>query len=758
MVDLAAAEQRVGAARAWWRVGAWPDLAVILGAAEGRLFIWLPVMLGAGICLWFALPDEPGVLAYGLAAAALLAGLGIGWAGPSGRWLTGLGVALVATGFLLAGARAHQVAAPVLGFRYYGPIEGRVVAIDRSARDRMRLTLDGVVLRDMASASTPARVRLALMDDRAPLPPLGTRVMLTGHLGPPPGPSAPGAYDFRRQAWFLGLGAIGYARDPVMVAAPAPRHGWSAWLQAGDRLRLRLSAAMQAQIGGQAGGVAAALMTGDRSGIAEATNQIMRDSNLYHIVSISGLHMAMVAGFVLSALRIGLALIAARGGQVGARLLAWPVHKLAAAGALMAASLYLWLAGANVATERAFIMVAVMLLAILADRRALSLRALALAALIILLRRPESVTEPGFQMSFAATAALILSAGPWGRVSGHVPALLRPAALLVVSSVIASLSTAPLAAAHFNRMAEYGLIANLLVVPVMGTLVMPAGVIAALLAPLGLAGPALWVMGLGTRWMLAVAEWIAGLDGAVSAVASPPWPVVPLLAAGALITVLMSGRWRWLALAPLALGAVLWLRTTPPDLLIAPEGELAGLMTPTGRVLSKTRGGSFVADSWLAADGDTALAAEAAVRAGFTGPNAARRADYRGWHLVHLTGARGAAAATEACQPRSLVISDRDLGALIQDRVGGAVPARALLGPPSRPNGQTSCLIIDQPLLRQTGALALWLTAEDLWLMKAANEERRLWLPENRRSWDGEGRRKTRPDREHGRDRRQKPG
>lgn len=688
--------------------------------ARAGWFVWTPVWLACGIGLWFALTAEPGVAAH--AGAALLAAAGLTLARSAPRWgermalswpmadalaMAGLALAIAAAGFGLAGLRSATVGAPVLGFRYYGPVEGRVVEIDRSARDRIRLTLDEVVLRDTGPARTPERVRLSLVEPPPGQPPPrlpepGARIMLTGHLGLPPGPSAPGGFDFRRQAWFERLGAVGYSRDPVMLVAPAPAHGAFGV----ERLRGRLSAAMQAAIPGQAGAVAAALMTGDRSGIEERTNAIMRDSNLYHIVSISGLHMSMLAGFVYAALRLGLAGLAAAGILAG-----WPGHKLAALAALAAAAAYLRLSDGGVATERAFVMVAVMLGAILADRRAVSLRTVALAALLILAAAPEALTQPGFQMSFAATVALILVYEPWSRVAPSVPRLLRPVAMLVISSAVAGLATAPLAAAHFNRLSEYGLVANLLAVPVMGVLVMPAGVIAALLAPLGLAGPALWVMGLGTRWMLAVAEWVAGLGGAVTAVPAPPAGVLPLIGLAAATLALLRPRGRvWARLAQGGAAAMLagalglWATAPRPVLLVGPEAEAAGLMTPAGRALSKP-GAGFTVETWLAEDGDTASADDAAARPGWSGPRGARRATLPDGRAVHhLTGKGATAAVPPACRDGALVIV-----------------AAWLESPPG------DCRLLDLGALGRSGALALWPDGGETTV--AALTGRRPWAP-----------------------------
>lgn len=677
--------------------------AVGSAAMRAGLLPWAPVLLSAGIGLWFALPAQPGVGFWAVMAAIGLIGAlamlravplaaagRIGWSTADALRLAGMAAMLIALGAGLAAMRAQMVAAPVMAWRYYGPVEGRVVEIDRSARDRMRLTLDGVVLRDTAPSRSPARVRLSLMGEAADgsLPSPGQRVMLTGHLGPPPGPASPGSFDFRQFAWFEGLGAVGYARTPIMTVAPPQGGIWAM-----HRARMNIASAMRDRIGGQKGAVAAALMTGDRSGIAEATNDVMRASNLYHIISISGLHMSMLAGFVYAALRM--AVVAAQ--AAGARPFA-PAHKLAAVGALAASAGYLWLSGGGVATERAFIMVAVMLAAILADRRAISLRTVAVAALVILVIRPESLISPGFQLSFAATVALILTLGPWSRLSPALPRLLRPPAMLILSSLVAGMVTAPIAAAHFSRMAEYGLLANLLAVPVMGTLVMPAGVIAALLAPLGLDGPALWVMGAGTAWMLGIAERVAGLDGAVRAIAMPPWQALPLLCFGAALMVLSfrAGQLRRLGLplvgtlagaAMAAASAVIWARAERPLLLIAPEAEAAGLMTDAGRAISKPKGGAFVVENWLLEDGDTATQEQAAARPAWQGDGRDHVAQLPdGWQVLHFTGKGAGERALPECRARRVVI------------VAEAIKPR-----PRDP----SCLLIDVTSLRRSGALTL---------------------------------------------------
>ena len=543
-------------------------------AQRGHLMGWVPVCLGIGIGWYFSMGAEPG-MADGLLLLGISRYVGLALMPVL------VGLALVCGGVLLAGAKANGVAAPVLGFRYYGPIEGRIVAVDRSASDAIRLTLDRVVLDRLSPERTPDRVRVSLHGDQRWLSAEpGTVVMTTGNLSPPGGPTEPGGFDFQRNAWFDRLGAVGYTRNPALALAPPEGRG-ALWVY---RTRMRISTAVQAAMPGETGAFAAAVMTGDRSGMGQGTLADLRASNLAHLLAISGLHMGLLTGFVFALIRYGLALIPG----VALRL---PTKKIAAVVALGVGAGYLALSGANVATERAFIMVAVMLVAVLLDRRAVTLRAVAMAAVLVLVLHPDELLGPGFQMSFAATTALVAVFGALrGREVPGMPRFLRPVLAVLISSLVAGLATAPFAAAHFNQISHYGLIANLLSVPLMGILVMPAGVLAACLAPLGLAWIGLWFMDLGLRWILFVARTIASADGAVSHIVTPQAAFLPVFALGVLWLILWRGRARWAGLVPAAFAFVLWAQSGRPTLLVADTGSLIGMMGPEGRALSKATG------------------------------------------------------------------------------------------------------------------------------------------------------------------------
>lgn len=674
-------------------------LAAALDGARGHLLPFAPVLLGIGIGAYFALPAEPPLPVLALMGVITLALAALGLAGPQALRLPAMALALALVGAALAGLHTLRLAAPVLPGRYYGPVEGRLVGMDRSASDAIRLTLDRVVLPGRSPSRTPERVRVALHGpppEAEPIP--GTRIALSGHLAPPGGPVEPGGFDHRRIAWFERLGAVGYTRNPVVELEP-PAPGWAL---AVTRLRMRLSAGLRARLPGEQGGFVAALLTGDRSGIGIETTEALRRSNLAHLLAISGLHMGLLTGVVYGLVRGALALIPPLA-------LRWPIRKIAAVLALTAATFYLALSGGNVATERAWIMVAVMLGAVLADRRALSMRSVALAALAVLAWQPESLLSAGFQMSFAATVALIAvfallreapvapplpGTGPPPR-RPRPPRWLRRARDIVLCSLVAGLATAPIAAAQFHRLAEYGLLANLLSVPLMGALVMPAAVGAALLWPLGLEGGPLALMALGTRWILGVAHWVAQMEGAVRPIAAPPAWVLPGIALGLLWLILWPGRGRLAGLALAAVAALGWGQGTRPAVLVAEGGGLVGVMTPQGRTLSRARGEGFVARAWLAADGDAADQAAAAGRPGFRPVPGGASIDLPGGPLVHLHGRDAAARVPGACTPGALIVLAAEWD-----------------GPPPGP-----CTLWDARALATTGARAAarpagpWITA-----------------------------------------------
>tara|TARA_E500000081_G_scaffold50666_1_gene53768 strand:+ start:1543 stop:2886 length:1344 start_codon:yes stop_codon:yes gene_type:complete len=436
-------------------------------------------------------------------------------------------LAVFCLGIFAVAGKAYYVAAPSLTYRFYGEIEGRIIGVDRARSGAVRLTLDQVELENISKSNTPQKVRFSISSGPAAhlLTPQG-RLKTKGFLMPPPGPSEPGEFDFQRHAWFRGLGAVGYTREGVHITS-GPSSG--IFTRLFDR-RMALSARIKAGVSEAASGPAAAIITGDRSSLTRAQLQDLRRSNLAHLLAISGLHVALLTGVVFGVFR-RLCLLNANA------FLHFNAKKIAAGFAILIGFYYVMISGAAVSTQRAFIMVSIVMLGVFFDRRALSLHSVALAALVILAWRPEDLSSAGFQMSFAATIALVT-------VFQRIPTL--PGFSLVLSSLVAGLATAPFSAAHFNQVSHYGLLANILSLPVMGFLVAPSAVLTMMLMPFGAEVVGLWGVDLGLRWILAVAHFFAQPASAVIFVIKPAAWILPLFSASCAWIILWRGGGRGL--------------------------------------------------------------------------------------------------------------------------------------------------------------------------------------------------------------------
>jgi competence protein ComEC len=573
-------------------------LVAVLEQERARWLLWLPVLLGIGIALYFALPAEPPAWLGWLAAAVGLGLLAVarrGWPTPvSGPEALLIGLAAVAFGVGLAQARLHAVAAPVLDRAGVDRLEGRVVDLAPTPQGA-RLVLDQVRLARVPAERTPLTIRVNLRKAPPDLAP-GQHVALLARLQPPLPPALPGAFDFARQAYFEQLGAMGFAYGKV------DRLGGGAddMALAVAELRAAIAARIVAHSPGPAGALAAALLTGVRAGIDQATWRQMQVSGLAHLISVSGLHMVLVAGSVFTTCRWLLALFPPLA-------LRFPVKKLAAALALLAAAFYLALTGASVPTQRSFLMTAVALVAVMVDRNPFSLRLLAWSALVVLVLRPESVLGASFQLSFAAVLALVVVYEAWRNRTRdpdggrrRLPAVVRYLAGVSATTLVASTATMPLGAFHFQTIPTYGVLANLIAVPLTSFVVMPAGLVALLLLPLGWEGPALSVMALGVDGVLLTARVVAGLPGASLLVQQWPGTALALFALGGLWVALWQLPWRWLGLAPCALAALLVLFSRAPDLLVDRQLGMAAVRHADGAVtLIAWDRDRLVREAWL---------------------------------------------------------------------------------------------------------------------------------------------------------------
>ena len=521
-------------------------------------------------------------------------------------------------GFALAKLRVEWVRAPVLTKQMNGAeVRGFVELIEARPARGQRLTLRVTALGDLAASQRPARVRVTINRALAGLQP-GAAVRLRATLMPPAEPALPGDYDFGRQAWFAGIGAVGYAMSPPSIDPAAGEVPRDLALWAGvQRLRQAIGARIAAALPGETGAIATALITGERGGISEATNDAFRDSGILHILSISGFHMAIMAGSVFFIVRLGLAVFPSIA-------LRYPIKKWAAAAAMAAALAYLLISGGAFATVRSTIMISIMFIAVLLDRPALALRNVILAATLILIVFPESLFDVGFQMSFAAVLALVSvyealrQRRAWEALMQHASSrLILFFVGIVLSTLIASAAVAPFAAYHFHKSQQYAVIANLIALPVCNIVVMPAALVALVAMPFGLEALPLWVMGRGIEAMVWVAHRVAEVPGAVLRVPAMPSVAFVLMIAGGLWLMLWQTRWRLAGIALIAVGAALAPTLRAPDIIVGRDAGLVAVRGADGELsaVGATRA-SFELERWLEHDGARRSLEEAAKAAG----------------------------------------------------------------------------------------------------------------------------------------------
>jgi len=574
-----------------------------------RVFLWTPVAFGLGAATYLGLSSEPPFWPAATATVVLAAGAVVvarrGW---SRVLLAALVLsAVAAAGFSVAKLRSDHVAAPIvpagLGVT---EVQGYVVDIETPTQKGPRLLIAPTSIGHVDPYQLPLRVRIVMPPGAIATP--GSAISVLTLLDPPPSPAAPGAYDFARDAWFEGEGGVGLARaaaTPISLP-PAP------W-----RLRLamsvnafrwataeRLAADMDRAMGGQAGdaaGLAIAVTTSHQDWLSQPARDDLRAAGLAHMLAIAGLHTAALSGFVFFGLRLLIA--------------AWPWlalrvngKKVAAACGLVAVLAYLVLSGAHPPARRAAITASVAFIAILLDRRAVSLRSLALAALIILIGEPEVVVQPGFEMSFCATASLVALAEVWPRRPAPTglpwwlawPQRARDwlVALFMVS-LVAGAATGPFAIQHFNRIANFGVFANLTADFVASVVMMPALAVALLLEAIGhgAAIPALFVAGWAAKGIVALGHLFATAPASGLKASAAPEAAMAMSYLGILFVCLWQGRLRWIGL-PFAAAVALWPRPAAPVIWVAVDGADAAINIQGREVALRPGVRGYATDLW----------------------------------------------------------------------------------------------------------------------------------------------------------------
>ncbi|QEO16567.1 ComEC/Rec2 family competence protein [Acetobacter vaccinii] len=583
---------------------------------QRRLVVWVPVGVALGAAAFFALPWEPewwtclGML-LGSACAGVVV-LAIGWGWLLARVIGG-GCLAVALGAALAFAALHRqppmpelpARAVVLSGLVRSVLPAQPVSGGRLLARRVELA--DVRFEDYLTDDLPPLRRLITVrlqrGDEAPIA-AGDRLKVRAILRPPPFPALPGGRDRQFDAWFDGHAGTGQALAAVQVR-PGGMQGLASMAAWFTNLRAGVDTQVQAALPGPVGAVASILLAGRGESLPASVRADFAASGLAHLLAVAGLHLGLVMLVVMGVVRRLLV-------AWPYAALYWPCKVLAAIVALAAGGFYVLLTGAHLPAQRGWLMAGLVVLALVAGRRGVSMRGLALAACVLLVLSPQAVVGVAFQMSMAAVMALVAGYDilhrpllDWrARTPGFVGWLVQHVAGLAGVSLLAGLATLPVGMAHFGVIEPYFILANLIAVPLMAVLVMPAGLAALCLMPWHLAGGCLFVMGLGIRIIIVLAHGVACLPGAIVPVpVMPGWGLV-LCLLGLCWLCLWSGLWRLMGVAAMAVGVLSPWSVARPDILLGPDGGLVGVRGAQALyVIGQARDSFLVEAAWAQALG-----------------------------------------------------------------------------------------------------------------------------------------------------------
>nr|WP_246778991.1 ComEC/Rec2 family competence protein [Rhizobium sp. BK650] len=576
-------------------------------AGHGRLVLFSPVFLGAGAATWFlTAADFPAMSLLLCLLVLVIAVILSGHARPKLR-ATLLAVLLFVSGMLSAQVETWLDRTLILDSAVTTTVTGRIERREGDGPGRWRYIL-GVSGTSAPEVKRPPERISVLVRGAKQAFELGDVIEGRARLTPRAGPALPQLHDFAFSSYYDGIGANGFFFGAPKKVASQPMQEGSVgeimleWL---FRLRSGIGDRIRSILPGDTGAFAASLVTDERRAISDETTEALRQSGLAHIVAISGLNMALSAGIFYVGLRVFLSLFSGVAQ-------AWPIKKIAAAGALAAVTAYYLISGFAVSAERAFIMMAIMLIAVFFDRPSISLRNVALSALVILGVSPSEVLGPSFQMSFAATLALVAGYDLWkGRpirdnAFAKLP-VMKPIFMvggffggIFLTSLIGGFSTALFSIEHFHRLTAYGLPANLAAMPVISFIVMPFGMMAMLLMPFGLDGPFWQVAGFGLDLVIKIAKTVSNWGGNIDVGRLPAW-YFPTAVFGFLLLTLLKTRLRHAGTAIVAastLTVALLPDRSAPDVAIAEDGGLVAIVNGEVIASNREKPPSFIFQQW----------------------------------------------------------------------------------------------------------------------------------------------------------------
>jgi len=563
-----------------------------LFARRQILFAYWPCFLGLGIATYFTLSFEPNLHVSVCILAVLFAGfilLRITLHQHARAYFTAHALLAFMLGFCISNARTSYLDTPFIT----APLKDHVITatvltVELTHDGRKRFIVGAIDGAPIHKAQLKGKADLALEP--------GFRVRCVVTLLPLSGAVSPAAYDFKRAHYFAGIGASGRIKSCVVLDRPASTLA---------NLRFSTTQSLRARMNAPYGDIAAALVTGDRSGIPKELRQQFTDAGLAHVLAISGLHLGLVAGIIFFAIK---------------RLLVFgylfrpviPIREIAACLTILAMAFYLGLSGFGYPAIRSFGMTTLIMVGVIFNRDPLSMRSVALAASVILMLYPESLLSASFQLSFSAVIALIATyeitgqplkdwahADVKGKNVGWYRGLIIYFCAIMLTTLVATLATTPLSMAIFNRLTVQAVLGNLLAIPLTGFWIMPALVVATLSLLFGGWNSAFWAVEMGIRVLSLIAIWVSKLPGSGLMVPTPSDLFYPFFVIGGIL--LCLGPWRCVRFFGLGLACfsfIFFKNSALPVGYFAGDRSVLAIFADDILYVSSLKRGQFYTDQW----------------------------------------------------------------------------------------------------------------------------------------------------------------
>ncbi|MGN1091469.1 MAG: ComEC/Rec2 family competence protein [Alphaproteobacteria bacterium] len=542
------------------------NIRTFITQQEGRLNLFLPFCFACGIVFYFMLPFEP-ALWVGLSAFILFF-LSFLLIKSNIRLLLLAGVFFFG-GFLRVNIETIRVKEPFLHKKYsYVSVVGKIEELKKYP-NAQKVVLTNLKLDKIPKSDYPIKITVRINGTKTALN-IGDVISLKATLMPPTLPYLPDGYPYSRMAFYNQIGATGYATSKINIVSRAQQN--ESFLKS---IRLFIRKTIERTLPKEQASVATALTTGDQALITNAQRELYTTAGIVHILSVSGFHMTMIAGFIFFILR-WLFMFFPRFSSMH------NTKKICAVFALIATFFYLLISGMAIPAVRSFGMVVLILTGVLFDRKAVSLHSVFWIGFLILLFSPQAIMTASFALSFSAVIALVASYEMFysklltyfNTKSFFIKYVLFPVVLIILMNFIAHIATAPVVIYHFHRYANYTIIGNFLTAPVFSLLIMPLLFCAMVLMPFGLSYPLLWTAGCLLYCMDMICKWLANLP--LANLYLPPLSDFgyAIFMFASVIFFLLKGRIRFVLLPFMAFGALTFLFYQKPDVLINQGGHL----------------------------------------------------------------------------------------------------------------------------------------------------------------------------------------